>query len=74
MTTPTPSLPALRRECEQRGVAVRAGAVVTSTRGTERITHALIADFDGVNVAAGEAVSCDVLLVSARLESGGAPV
>jgi sarcosine oxidase, subunit alpha len=64
MTTPTPSLPALRRECEQRGVAVRAGAVVTSTRGTERITHALIADFDGVNVAAGEAVSCDVLLVS----------
>ena len=55
---------ALRHECERRGIAVRAGAVVTGTRGTERITHALIADFDGVNVAAGEAVSCDVLLVS----------
>ena len=31
---------------------------------TERITIALVADFDGANVGAGEAVSCDALLVS----------
>ena len=54
----------LRRECERRGIPLRAGAVVTGTRGTERITLAFVADFDGVNVGAGEAVSCDVLLVS----------
>ena len=55
---------ALRRECERRGIPVRAGAVVTGTRGTDRITHALVADFDRVNVGAVEAVSCDNLLLS----------
>ncbi len=54
----------LRRECERRGIPVRAGAVVTGTRGDDRVTDALVADFDGVNVGAGEAVSCDTLLVS----------
>ncbi len=54
----------LRHECERRGIPVSAGAVVTGTRGIERITHALVAKFDGVNVGAGEAVSCDTLLVS----------
>lgn len=54
----------LLRECDRRGVPVRAGAVVTGTRGDDRITDALIADFDGVNVGAAEAVSCDALLVS----------
>jgi sarcosine oxidase subunit alpha len=54
----------LRHECERRGIPLRAGAVVTGTRGAERITLALVADFDGVNVGAVEAVSCDTLLVS----------
>jgi sarcosine oxidase subunit alpha len=54
----------LLRGCDQRGIPVRAGAVVTGTRGDDRITDALIADFDGVNVGAAEAVSCDALLVS----------
>jgi sarcosine oxidase subunit alpha len=54
----------LRRECERRGIPLRAGAVVTGTRGDERITLAFVADFDGENAGASEAVSCDVLLVS----------
>ena len=55
---------ALRRECDRRGIPVRAGAVVTGTSGTDRITHAMVADYDGVKVAAAEAVSCDTLLLS----------
>src|SRR5262245_8798066 len=55
---------ALRQECDRRGIPVRVGAVVAGTRGDDRITHAMVADFDGVNVGAGEAVSCDTLLVS----------
>ncbi|HYZ69692.1 MAG TPA: 2Fe-2S iron-sulfur cluster-binding protein [Mycobacterium sp.] len=54
----------LRRECDRRGIPVRPGAVVTGTRGDDRITDALIADFDGVNIGAVEAISCEALLVS----------
>jgi sarcosine oxidase subunit alpha len=54
----------LRRECERRGIALRTGAVVTGTRGDDRVIEALIADFDGVNVGAAEPVSCDTVLVS----------
>ena len=54
----------LGHECDRRGIPVRAGAVVTGTRGDDRITDALIADFDGVNIGTAEAVSCDALLVS----------
>ena len=54
----------LRRECDRRGIPVRAGAVVTGTRGDDRIITALVADYDGANVVAAEAVSCDTLLVS----------
>ena len=54
----------LGHDCDQRGIPVRAGAVVTGTRGDDRITDALIADFDGVNIGTAEAVSCDALLVS----------
>ena len=54
----------LRRECQRLGIPLRGGAVVTGTRGDERITLAYVADFDGKNVGAGEAVSCDALLVS----------
>jgi sarcosine oxidase subunit alpha len=55
---------ALRGDCDRRGIPVRAGAVVSGTRGTDRITHALVADFDGADVGADEPVSCDTLLVS----------
>jgi sarcosine oxidase subunit alpha len=54
----------LRDECERRGIPLRAGAVVTGTRGDERIVEALVADFDGSNVGAAEPVPCDTLLVS----------
>ena len=54
----------LRRECDRRGIPVRAGAVVTGTRGDERITDVLVASFDGINAGVGEAASCDTLLVS----------
>ena len=54
----------LRRECDRRGIPVRAGAVVTGTRGDDRITDAMVADFDGVKVGAAEAVSCDTLMLS----------
>ncbi|MFG1931949.1 2Fe-2S iron-sulfur cluster-binding protein [Mycobacterium sp. NPDC048908] len=54
----------LRSECDRRGIPVRAGAVVTGTRGDERITDALVADFDGSNVVVGEDIPCDTLLVS----------
>jgi sarcosine oxidase subunit alpha len=47
--------PAWRAECERRGIPVRAGQVVTGTRGEERITHALVG---------GEPLACDLLLVS----------
>jgi sarcosine oxidase subunit alpha len=55
---------ALRSACARRGIPLRAGAVVSGTRGADRITDALVADFDGANVTAAEAVSCDTLLVS----------
>ena len=55
---------ALRRECDRRDMPVRTGAVVAGTRGDDRITDALVADLDGANVGAGEAVPCDTLLVS----------
>jgi sarcosine oxidase, subunit alpha len=55
---------ALRDECERRDIRLRVGAVVTGTRGEDRITDASVADFDGVNVGGAEAVSCDTLLVS----------
>ncbi|WP_101947129.1 FAD-dependent oxidoreductase [Mycobacterium sp. 3519A] len=55
---------ALKDACDRRGIPLRAGAVVTGTRGEDRITDALIADFDGTNTAAAETVSCDTLLVS----------
>ena len=54
----------LRHECERRGIPLGTGAVVTGTRGDDRVTEALVADFDGVNAGVGEPVSCDTLLVS----------
>jgi sarcosine oxidase subunit alpha len=54
----------LRHESERRGIPLRAGAVVTGTRGDDRVIEALVVDFDGANTGAAEPVSCDTLLVS----------
>lgn len=48
--------------CEQRGIAVRGGSVVTGTRGQERVTHALVSRRSGDDQPV--ALPCDVLLVS----------
>lgn len=54
----------LRHECERRGIPLRSGAVVTGTRGDDRVIEALVADIDSVNAGVGEPVSCDTLLIS----------
>jgi sarcosine oxidase subunit alpha len=67
-----PSAPSRRvEECEREGIPVIRGAVVTGTRGVERISHALVASFSaGAAGAAGavgadlQAIECDLLLVS----------
>ncbi|MCW4355725.1 2Fe-2S iron-sulfur cluster-binding protein [Hoyosella sp. YIM 151337] len=48
--------------CAKRGIVVRAGSVVTGTRGDERITHALVAPRGAERDAAP--IECDSLLVS----------
>ena len=53
---------AWKTECDRRGIPVRTDSVITGTRGTERITHAMVsphADHDQQLP-----LSCDVLLVS----------
>lgn len=50
--------------CEQRGIPVRAGSVVTGTEGTERVTAAHVAPFADGRPGAAERVRCDLLLVS----------
>ncbi|MGY1593630.1 2Fe-2S iron-sulfur cluster-binding protein [Geodermatophilus sp. SYSU D00708] len=56
--------PRRREECEQAGIRVLSGAVVTGTQGVERVTHALVAPFAGGEVGAASAIACDLLLVS----------
>jgi sarcosine oxidase subunit alpha len=56
--------PELLRECEDRGIPVRPGAVVSGTTGSERITDALIRGIHSVDSAGVETISCDALLVS----------
>jgi sarcosine oxidase subunit alpha len=52
-------------ECEREGIPVLRGAVVTGTRGVERITHALVASFSAGEAGTDlEAIECDLLLVS----------
>ncbi len=60
-------------ECERRGIRVRTGSAVVGTRGTERVSAALVGPFDRAGLAAGarsstgrepEEVACDLLLVS----------
>ncbi len=47
-----------------RGVEVRTDQVVVDTRGTERVSHALVACWEDDEVGDREALACDVLLVS----------
>jgi sarcosine oxidase subunit alpha len=47
--------------CAERGIEVRTGSVVTGTEGTERVSAALVAR---AGETGGEAIACDVLLVS----------
>ncbi|MGK5173403.1 2Fe-2S iron-sulfur cluster-binding protein [Geodermatophilus sp. CPCC 205761] len=56
--------PRRRQECEDAGIRVLSGAVVTGTQGVERVTHALVAPFADGEVGASSAVACDLLLVS----------
>ena len=51
-------------ECEDAGIPVLRGRVVTGTRGVERVTHALVAPLLGGEVGAVTAIECDLLLVS----------
>jgi sarcosine oxidase subunit alpha len=54
--------PHLSEACAARGIALRAGAVITGTRGETRITDALVSG--PAPADAPEPVACDVLLVS----------
>src|SRR4051795_7586897 len=56
--------PRRREECEQAGIRVLSGSVVTGTQGVERVTHALVAPFADGEVGASSAIACDLLLVS----------
>jgi sarcosine oxidase, subunit alpha len=47
-----------------RGIDVHAGQVVVDTLGPERITHALVAEWQNGRVGARHPIACDVLLVS----------
>ncbi len=51
-------------ECERAGIPVLRGSVVTGTRGSDRVTHALVAPFLGGQVGASTEIGCDLLLVS----------
>ncbi|MGY1695494.1 2Fe-2S iron-sulfur cluster-binding protein [Geodermatophilus sp. SYSU D00814] len=56
--------PHRQQECERAGIRVLSGAVVTGTRGEQRVTHALVAPFTDGEVGASSAIPCDLLLVS----------
>ncbi|MGY1782946.1 2Fe-2S iron-sulfur cluster-binding protein [Geodermatophilus sp. SYSU D01036] len=56
--------PRRSEECEQAGIRVLPGAVVTGTRGVERVTHALVAPYADGEVGVSSAIPCDLLLVS----------
>ncbi|WP_046732784.1 2Fe-2S iron-sulfur cluster-binding protein [Streptomyces humi] len=53
-----------RSACAERGIAVRAGHVVTGTSGIERVTRAHVAPFGAGRLGERHGVDCDLLLVS----------
>ncbi|MGY1736826.1 2Fe-2S iron-sulfur cluster-binding protein [Geodermatophilus sp. SYSU D00684] len=56
--------PRRSEECERAGIRVLPGAVVTGTRGVERVTHALVAPYADGEAGVSSAIPCDLLLVS----------
>ncbi len=52
------------RECERRGIEVRAGQVVTGTSGTSRVTRAHVAELVDGRLGDRTGIGCDLLLVS----------
>ncbi len=55
---------ARRSELERLGIPVTDGAVVTGTRGTDRVTHALVGPLRNGAVGDILALPCDALLIS----------
>ncbi|WP_307840066.1 glycine cleavage T C-terminal barrel domain-containing protein [Streptomyces sp. G44] len=53
-----------RPACDERGIEIHAGHVVTGTSGTEHVSRAHIAPFDGGRPGRRQGVDCDLLLVS----------
>lgn len=53
-----------RTACDERGIGIRAGHVVTGTSGIERVTRAHVAPFGRGNLGERQGVDCDLLLVS----------
>nr|WP_296766629.1 FAD-dependent oxidoreductase [Rhodococcus sp. (in: high G+C Gram-positive bacteria)] len=51
-------------QCRTRGIEVVTGSVVTGTRGTDRVTDALVASTSNGDLGSSVPISCDVLLVS----------
>ncbi|WP_406273957.1 2Fe-2S iron-sulfur cluster-binding protein [Nocardia sp. NBC_00881] len=53
-----------QRECDERGITIRTGSVVCGTRGTNRITHAVVSTRSHRDTWPDLPLACDVLLVS----------
>ncbi|MFH8573716.1 2Fe-2S iron-sulfur cluster-binding protein [Streptomyces sp. NPDC017993] len=53
-----------RAACEERGIDVRAGHVVTGTSGIERVSRAHVAPFGQGRLGDRQGIDCDLLLVS----------
>ncbi|MEU9963836.1 2Fe-2S iron-sulfur cluster-binding protein [Streptomyces solisilvae] len=53
-----------RVACDERGIDVRAGHVVTGTSGVERVTRAHVAAFGRGRLGERQGIGCDLLLVS----------
>ncbi|MEV7794581.1 2Fe-2S iron-sulfur cluster-binding protein [Streptomyces sp. NPDC087512] len=53
-----------RTACDERGIGIRAGHVVTGTSGVERVSRAHVAAFGRGRLGERQGVDCDLLLVS----------
>nr|WP_308311466.1 2Fe-2S iron-sulfur cluster-binding protein [Streptomyces sp. DR7-3] len=53
-----------RAACDERGIGIRAGHVVTGTSGVERVTRAHVAAFGRGRLGERQGIGCDLLLVS----------
>lgn len=53
-----------RTACDERGIEIRAGHVVTGTSGVERVSRAHVAPFSRGHLGERQGIDCDLLLVS----------